>query len=66
MNWLRTVVKEIVGLFIEDSSFALAILFLVGMVWFATSHLNVFGIWGGVVLFSGLGVVLIGSCLRKQ
>lgn len=64
MNWLRTVAREVFGLFIDDSSFALAILFLMGIVWFATSQVAFFNEWGGVVLFSGLGVILIESCLR--
>ncbi len=65
MKWLKTVAKEVFGLFIDDSSFALAILFLIGVVWLADSRVMFLKEWGGVILFLGLGVILVEGCLRK-
>ena len=63
MRWISTVLREIYGLFVDDGSFALAILVWIGFCWLLLhrlpSHLP-----GGVVLFTGLALVLLESVLR--
>ena len=64
MRWIRSVAREVWGLFVEDGSFAMAI-----VVWLMVVLLGVrrtaWGMrWGGVVLFAGLGLVLIENVLR--
>jgi hypothetical protein len=64
MRWMRSVAREVWGLFVEDGSFAVGIL-----VWLAVVLLGVrrsgWGLhWGGVALFVGLALVLIENVLR--
>jgi hypothetical protein len=64
MNALRTVVRELVGLFVEDRLFALAI-----ALWLlATGAIAALSIGTpeirGLVLFLGLAAVLVGGVVR--
>ena len=66
MQPLRTILREIIGLFVDDGSFALAILLWIGLVWIGlvwigppSLHLP-----GGIILFAGLAILLIESALR--
>jgi hypothetical protein len=63
MRWLRSVAREVGGLFVDDGSFAVAIL-----VWLAVmvmlGRVVAGGRWLGWGLLFGLAVVLIESVLR--
>lgn len=64
MNALRTVVRELVGLFVEDRLFALAI-----ALWLlATGAIAALSIGTpeirGLILFLGLAAVLVGGVVR--
>ena len=62
MKWLRSVVREVWGLFVDDGSFAAAI-----VVWLALAVLvlpRVAAGWAGPVWFVGLAAILIESVLR--
>ncbi len=63
MQWLRSVAREVYRLFVDDSSFALALL-----VWVACCVIGLplfhAGRWGGPALFAGLAVVLVERALR--
>jgi len=64
MNALRTVVRELVGLFVEDRLFALAIaLWLLAMGAIAALSIGTPEI-RGLVLFLGLAAVLVGGVVR--
>lgn len=63
MQWIRNIVREIAGLFVDDGSFALAILGWVGLLWVFRYRLAGFAL-GGVLLFAGLGVILVESLIR--
>ncbi|HEX4023447.1 MAG TPA: hypothetical protein VHX52_01895 [Steroidobacteraceae bacterium] len=65
MRWLTTIITEIFGLFVDDGSFALAILIWLGAVWLALVRLALPRGWGAIVLFAGLAVILIGSAVRR-
>jgi len=63
MRWVRPVAREVYGLFVDDGSFAIALL-----VWIVAAVVGLpllgAGHWGGVALFAGLAVVLVESALR--
>ncbi|HEX3570480.1 MAG TPA: hypothetical protein VHU44_06635 [Acidobacteriaceae bacterium] len=61
---MRSVAREVWGLFVDDGSFAAAIL-----VWLTVVSLGIRTVawgakWGGVALFAGLALVLIENVLR--
>ena len=64
MQWFRTIFHEIFGLFVEDGSFAIAILVWLAIVWLLLPHLGVFSRWNGLILFAGLACILVESTLR--
>ncbi len=60
MNWLRTIVREVVGLFVDDAMFAGGIVLWVGIAWFLWPYVHGY-LPGGVLLFLGLAAILIAS-----
>ncbi len=58
-------IREVFGLFVDDGSFALAILLWLGLVWLAASHGRL-GAFGGVVLAAGLLTILLENLLRSS
>jgi hypothetical protein len=68
MNGLRTIFREIFGLFVDDGSFALLILAWLGLTTLLLPHLGWAPIWmpkrRGVILFVGLAAILMGSAIR--
>lgn len=65
MNFLRTVVQEVVGLFIDDGSFALAIVAWLGIVGLVAWRIDAARAWTGFLLFVGLAAILGGSALWR-
>jgi hypothetical protein len=65
MQWLKTVSRELFSLFVDDGSFAIAIVVWLGVSWFVSAHLLHAG-WSGVVLFVGLGLILLESTTRRS
>lgn len=63
MRWITTILREIFGLFVDDGSFALAVLAWIGVVWLLIHHWKQ-SLPGGIVLFLGLGFILAESALR--
>ncbi len=64
MLWLKSIAREVFGLFVDDGSFAIAIL-----VWLAFGTVGLPRIflaarWTGPLLFVGLAIILIESVLR--
>jgi hypothetical protein len=64
MKWLKNILREIFGLFVDDGSFALAILLWLAVVGWATPHLNIPSAITAVILFSGLALILTESATR--
>jgi hypothetical protein len=64
MNWLKNIFREIFGLFVDDGSFALAILLWLAVVRWATPRLNIPSSMTGVILFVGLALILAESATR--
>jgi uncharacterized membrane protein len=61
---LGLVWREIYGLFVDDGSFALAILLWLGVVWLLCPRLAATE-WQGVIQFGGLALILIESAARR-
>lgn len=64
MRWLRTILHEILGLFVDDLTFAVAIIAWLGITWFLLPHLGRVSPWNGLILFAGLACILVESTLR--
>jgi hypothetical protein len=64
MNWLKNIFREIFGLFVDDGSFALAILLWLAVVRWATPRLSIPTGITGVILFAGLALILAESATR--
>jgi hypothetical protein len=64
VKWLKNILREIFGLFVDDGSFALAILIWLALVRWATSHLNIPSRATGIILFAGLALILTESAAR--
>ena len=64
MTWLKNIVREIFGLFVDDVSFALAILLWLAVTRWVMPHLNIPSRLTGVLLFAGLALILAESAAR--
>lgn len=64
MQWIRAVLRELLGLFIEDGRFAATILIWLGAAKLALPRLGMPRRWQGAILFGGLGLILAESVLR--
>eukprot|EP01035_Chromulina_nebulosa_P043481 gene43481-biopygen29694 len=64
MTFLRIAVKELAGLFIDDSSLAAFALVLILVVAAAVKLLGLPPLAGGLLLLSGCGVILVHSLRR--
>ncbi|MGA8938342.1 MAG: hypothetical protein WB439_04180, partial [Acidobacteriaceae bacterium] len=64
MNWLRTISREIFGLFVDDGSFALLILLWLGLTTLLLPCLRWVHKWRGPILFIGLAAILMVSAIR--
>ena len=66
MAWLKTIFQELFGLFVEDGSFASAILAWLAFLWLLLPRLPILVAWHAIILFVGLIVILIESVLRRS
>ncbi len=66
MRWLKAIVAELFGLFVDDGAFALAIIVWLGAVRLVLPRLNVPTAWGGIILFAGLALILVESATRRS
>ena len=64
MNWIKTISREVFGLFVDDAAFALAILIWLGVIRWGTPLLGLPAGWTGILLFAGLALILSESALR--
>jgi hypothetical protein len=65
MNGLRTIFRELFGLFVDDGSFALQILLWLGLTAFLLPHLvGYLSRARGAILFLGLAAILMASAIR--
>jgi hypothetical protein len=64
MPWIKSISREILGLFVDDGSFAIGILVWVMMAVEVLPRVAPVARWAGPVLFAGLVLILIESVLR--
>jgi hypothetical protein len=64
MSWLKAIFGELLGLFIEDGSFAVAIVVWFGVVWFLLTRVPLPHRVQGPLLVAGLLAILLESVLR--
>lgn len=63
MKMIRTILEELVGLFVDDWAFALLVLVWVAL--FALPFRRVLGVWAGPTLFAGLAALVLVFVVRK-
>ena len=64
MHWIRNILREVLGLFVDEGRFAAAIVVWLGVVRLVLSHLAFTRNTMGIILFVGLGIILIESTIR--
>ena len=64
MSWLKSIAQEIFGLFVDDGSFAIAVLFWLAVVILVLPRFAPGARWEGPTFFVGLAVILVESVLR--
>lgn len=64
MNWIKSVAQEVLGLFVDDGSLAIAILIWLAFGTIALPRIGLTTRWTGPVLFVGLAMILVESVLR--
>jgi hypothetical protein len=65
MRWAQAVIGEVLGLFMDDGSFALAIVIWLALAWLLLPRLDWPGAAKGAALFIGLAAILIESVVRR-
>ncbi|MGI4954108.1 MAG: hypothetical protein ACRYGM_20080 [Janthinobacterium lividum] len=66
MRWFGTAWSEFIGLFVDDGSFALAIVAWLLLAWLVLPRLPLPPAWPPIILFAGLAAILIESAVRRS
>ena len=62
---ITLVLRELLGLFVDDARFALTVLAWLAVFPLLLPHVPVPLSWRGALLFTGLAVILVWHCLRQ-
>lgn len=65
MTWMKTALSELVSLFVEDGSLALAILIWLALAGLLVPRFDGLSPWQGAVLFAGLALILVENTWRR-
>ena len=65
MRWIGTIAREVFGLFVDDGSFAIAILVWLLLAGLCLPWLGVSAGWEGLMLVAGLVFILVESATRR-
>ncbi len=65
MRWIKAVVVEVFGLFVDDGSFAIAILIWLALSWLLLPSVDVPAAAKGPILFAGLAAIFVESAARR-
>ena len=65
MRWLSAVWSELIGLFVDDGRFAMAILLWLGACWLVLPHVALPSTLPPAILFAGLLAILAESTIRS-
>lgn len=66
MSWLKTICSELLGLFVDDVGFALAIIVWVLVTGLGLPRLGLHGDLPALILFVGLLAILLESAIRRS
>ena len=64
MTWILAAARELLGLFVDDGSLALAVLAWIAVAVLAFPALPIDGGWLAVALFVGIALILVENLLR--
>ena len=64
MKWLTDAARELLGLFVDDGSLAIAVLAWIAAAVLVFPRLPIGGGWLAVALFLGLALILVENLLR--
>lgn len=64
MVWIKTVWVEFIGLFVDDESFAVAVLVWLAVCWLILPQVGLPSVWPPALLFAGLILILAESAMR--
>ncbi len=62
---MRVILQELLGLFVDDGAFAVAILVWLAVAYLGLPRLALAAPWPALILFAGLVVILAESTLRR-
>jgi hypothetical protein len=65
MSWLKTVLAEGWGLFVDDGRYALSIVVWLLLAWLVLPQLHFGDGWNALILFVGLLAILLESAWRR-
>jgi hypothetical protein len=65
MNLLKTIFREVFGLFVDDGSFAVLIVAWIAVTWVLSFKVLSNPAWGALILFCGLAATLLGSAASR-
>jgi len=65
MSAVTTALREVWGLFVEDASFTIGILVILGLAMFVVPRLGIPGNWRGPLVFIALVIVLFENVVRS-
>jgi membrane protein implicated in regulation of membrane protease activity len=65
MHWISLTLRELLGLFVEDTRFVLTILGWLTVFALLLPQVPLPPPWQGALLFTGLAVILLLHCLRR-
>lgn len=65
MQWMKTIVAEVFGLFVDDGSFAIAILAWLVIAGLLLPYVDIPSGAKGPILFVGLAAILVESAARR-
>jgi hypothetical protein len=65
MRGLKTIAREVLGLFVDDGAFAVAILAWLLVAGLVGPHLPIPAVVKGPMLFAGLAAILVESAVRR-
>jgi len=65
MSWLKIILVEIYGLFVDDGSFALVIVVWLGIASFMLPRIDIPSSANALILFAGLLLIMLESVLRR-
>lgn len=66
MNWLKTIISELYSLFVDDASFAIAIVIWLAITSLIGTYLTIPPLTKGPILFAGLAIILAESAYRRS